>query len=829
MVVVLPLLLYPGLSVLMLQMGNLFNQQAREVVILGTDSLPDLPLIDNGSFSSRWFRKAETAKKLHVITDYEPSKDSASSVDTDKNSQQKNASHKSITEAHRAELLEAANKIHELVKKRNVLVNQLAKYDAKLVDELPGVQAAAIRSSWKDSKPPEKPPEILEIEKEYRKLKNELGEAFGASKLQVLLIIPDGFGETLKQINAILSARPIATDALAKLKFMRPIIVRNRANDKSDVAYSRVREALDKWEKQILKDRLDAAELPESIVDPVSLHSIDIASQEEIAASVWSKIFPALVVIMALTGAFYPAIDIAAGEKERGTMETLLICPATRSEIVMGKFFTVLLFSMTTTILNLISMGFTSQIIISGASQGAAFGSAFEVPLPTPLALVWLIVLLIPLAAFFSALCLALSTFARSNKEGQYYLTPLFMVAMGMTMFSMSPSIELSQDNSMSLFYCAMPIFGPALLLKALLMNPNNTDVLVFGLPVLMSSIGYGLIALWWAVEQFKSESVLFRADERFDLKLWVKHLFRDKEPTPSFAQSMTCFIMMMMLQFLSISFLSGAFKGIAPEEFGRRIMEVAIASQIALIAAPALFMAILLTSNFRETLRLKKSAWSFVGAAILLPVVMHPLAMELLDALSDYFPQLPETAKAAFAAMGDEDLPIWLIIGAFALTPAICEEIAFRGFILSGFGQKGRYGIAIIMSSVTFGIVHMIPQQVFNASLLGLVLGLLAIRSGSLIPGIVFHFCFNSLAVLHSKVTSAWQDAPPDMTGATGWFFKFNEGGQIGYTIPTLVICAAISFATIRWLLRYGRPASVVVAENGQAKLGMDSPQRTV
>ena len=792
MVVILPLLLYPGLSVLMLQMGNLFNQQAREVVIVGTDSLPELPLIADGRFSTRWFQKAETASKLHVITDIATGPLS---------------SHKSVTKKNRKELLTVAAEIRELVAQRNELVAKLAPWDAKLVDELPGVQAAAIRASWEDSRPPKKTPEILEIEAEYRKIKHQLGETFAASKLQVLLIIPDGFGDALEQINDSLAARPLVTSSLNEVEFKRPIIVRNRANDKSDVAYNRVREALDKWEKQILNDRLEAAELPESIVDPVSLHSIDVASSEEIAASVWSKIFPALVVIMALTGAFYPAIDIAAGEKERGTMETLLICPATRSEIIMGKFFTVLLFSMTTTILNLISMGFTSQIIISGASQGAAsLGSAFEVPLPTPLALMWLIVLLIPLAAFFSALCLALATFARSNKEGQYYLTPLFMVAMGMTMFSMSPSIELSPDESTSLFYCAMPIFGPALLLKALLMNPNNTDVLVFAFPVLMSSIGYGLIALWWAVEQFKSENVLFRADERFDLKLWLRHLLRDKEALPSFPQASTCFIIMMLLQFLSISVLGGAFKDIDPADFGRRVMEVAVTSQIALIAAPALFMAILLTSNFRKTLRLRKSAWSFVGAAILLPIVMHPLAIELLGALSDYFPQLPESAKAAFAAMGDEDISMWIVIGTFALTPAICEELAFRGFILSGFGQGGRYGIAIVLSSVTFGIVHMIPQQVFNASLLGLVLGLLAVRSQSLIPGIIFHFCFNTLAVYHSKLTAAWTDSPPDSDGIAGWFFTF-ENQQVGYSYLTIAICLVITIATIRWLIRYQSP----------------------
>jgi hypothetical protein len=72
---------------------------------------------------------------------------------------------------------------------------------------------------------------------------------------------------------------------------------------------------------------------------PAQLTYVEVAREEQVAASVWSKMFPgALLVIMALTGAFYPAIDLGAGEKERGTMETLLISPAKRVELVLGKF-----------------------------------------------------------------------------------------------------------------------------------------------------------------------------------------------------------------------------------------------------------------------------------------------------------------------------------------------------------------------------------------------------------------------------------------------------------------------------------------------------------
>ena len=123
-------------------------------------------------------------------------------------------------------------------------------------------------------------------------------------------------------------------------------------------------------------------------------------------------------------------------------------------------------------------------------------------------------------------------------------------------------------------------------------------------------------------------------------------------------------------------------------------------------------------------------------------------------------------------------------MIVVFAVTPAICEEIAFRGFILSGFAKGGRLGIAIIASSLMFGIVHMIPQQAFNAALLGLLLGLLAVHSRSLFPAIAFHLCNNSIATFHAKNGFGIK---PD-----GVFFSESEG-MLRYEMPTLLLCGIV------------------------------------
>ena len=105
--------------------------------------------------------------------------------------------------------------------------------------------------------------------------------------------------------------------------------------------------------------------VPAPAARPISIGAADVASPRRREGAMWSKILPVLLLLWALTGAFYPAIDLCAGEKERGTLETLLSSPAGRSEIVLGKLVTIMLFSAVTAVLNLVSIGLTGWTILA--------------------------------------------------------------------------------------------------------------------------------------------------------------------------------------------------------------------------------------------------------------------------------------------------------------------------------------------------------------------------------------------------------------------------------------------------------------------------------
>jgi sodium transport system permease protein len=426
------------------------------------------------------------------------------------------------------------------------------------------------------------------------------------------------------------------------------------------------------------------------------------------------------------------------------------------------------------------------------APGGGLAGRGADVTFPGLQPLMWVVLLSIPLAALFSALSLAFAMFARSTKEGQYYLTPLLMVTMGLMMFSLNPAVELTP------FYSVLPVVGPSLLLKALILGSAAGGALpFFAVAVTISSICYSLLALWWAIEQFQREDVLFRDSERFDLRLWFRHLLRKKEETPSFSEALFCFVIILMLQFASFNMMRDKLLAAQSDTTALQLQMIYL---IATVATPALMMAVMLTSNPLKTLKLRGCHAKWIGLSIVLPVVLQPLSIELLSRLHWFFPPLPPGMDRIMKSMSSHELPLWLPFLAFAVTPAICEELAFRGFILSGLQRTHRYRLAAVMSSIAFGIVHMIPQQVFNATLLGLVLAALALRSGSLVPGIIFHLIFNGTQVIASRLLTTTENL--DAMKRWGIYKAEAVAEAPQFTWGVLAGCALLAAPLLWWLV---------------------------
>jgi sodium transport system permease protein len=198
----------------------------------------------------------------------------------------------------------------------------------------------------------------------------------------------------------------------------------------------------------------------------------------------------------------YPAIDMTAGEKERGTMETLLISPAERTEIVAGKFIATACLGFSTAMWNVLLM--VVAVVVAPMLAPNFFGA----DLISLSGLAASILASVPLAMLFAALALSLGIFARSTKEGNYYMVPLFFSVLPMAYWSMMPGNELDGRTSW------IPLAN-ALLFQQRLMSVRPDPFPWQHVPAVFISMGLCIaLALWAATRQFHRESVLFRESQ---------------------------------------------------------------------------------------------------------------------------------------------------------------------------------------------------------------------------------------------------------------------------------------------------------------------------
>jgi sodium transport system permease protein len=216
-------------------------------------------------------------------------------------------------------------------------------------------------------------------------------------------------------------------------------------------------------------------------------------------------IVPYIIILMCLVGAMFPAIDLTAGEKERGTMETILASSVGRLDLVLGKFFTVMTASVATVVLSLASLAFTATVIVprmAGEASGDMEELVAMAQAADPRGILGLLVLILPLTMLFSAVLMSVALFARSHREAQQYVGPLPMVVIIPAMIGLLPGTELTAKTAL------IPITSTSLAGKELLAGSFDWGALavIFG-----SSCLYAVIALIVAVKQFQREEVLFR------------------------------------------------------------------------------------------------------------------------------------------------------------------------------------------------------------------------------------------------------------------------------------------------------------------------------
>ncbi|MDE7430052.1 MAG: ABC transporter permease, partial [Lachnospiraceae bacterium] len=199
----------------------------------------------------------------------------------------------------------------------------------------------------------------------------------------------------------------------------------------------------DMSKQMIAEEGLDV----QAVFEPITYTRQDIASSEQSIGSIMGSILPFMLVISLLMGTMYPAIDTTAGERERGTLETILTLPVTNRQLIVSKFITVAVIGIVSALLNILSMGAITFYMYKMLDMQTDMGS-FDLAKFIPAILVCILAVF-AFSLFISAVAMCITSFAKSYKEANNYITPLMLVVMFVGYGGFIPNIELTQTGAM--------------------------------------------------------------------------------------------------------------------------------------------------------------------------------------------------------------------------------------------------------------------------------------------------------------------------------------------------------------------------------------------
>jgi sodium transport system permease protein len=439
-----------------------------------------------------------------------------------------------------------------------------------------------------------------------------------------------------------------------------------------------------------------------------------------------AALIPLILVLMTVTGAVYPAIDLTAGERERGTLETLIAAPVPRLGLLLAKYVAVLTVAILTALVNLIAMTITAH---STGLAASLFGGGM-----TPDVVVKVLLLLVLFAAFFSAILLAITSCARSFKEAQAYIIPLMLLCLVPGILCLMPGLEFKT------WMAVTPLVNIVMLGRDLL---EGGVVPSLAIAAVCSTIFYIAAAIALAAQIFGTDAILYGSQST-----WSDLVRRPAETqlTATIPMAMLCLAMIFPSSVILANNL-GHSEGVPMRE---RLVIGAVITALVFGGIP-LFLAIIGRVSAPTGLGLRRPNFiSLLGAAIL-GVALWPAAHETY-LLSEWLGLTTLTAKQISAAKALLDqfqtVPLWLILVTVAIVPAIFEELCFRGFLFGALRTRLSGTLTIIASAVLFGVFHEILSsgRLLPSTFLGLVLGWVRWRSRSVWPGILLHALNNGL-----------------------------------------------------------------------------------
>jgi len=455
---------------------------------------------------------------------------------------------------------------------------------------------------------------------------------------------------------------------------------------------------------------------PESVI---TLEELNIATDAQASGLHVGRIVVLFFLLFILSGGSVVATDSLAGEKERGTLETLLTTAASRADIVTAK--------------HLVILTVAAGITIIQSANLMAYMALRIIPLPENLAfslppgsVILVLVFLLPVAALASSVLLLTSGYAKTYKEAQLYFFPIFLLGMLPATASFLPGISLRSAVVL------VPVANVAVAVKEILVG--NFDWVMLGFTWAITA-GAAIVMRRLAERTLSTERLIVPgAGDAMAIQdrpaLFQRHVL------PAFAMLWALFFIVssnlegriglrvQVLVNLVVLFLGGSFFLIRRYNLDPR--KVLALRPVRPLTWPLLVLGV------PAGLIATTGVFKFVS-------VFLPVPQEILESFHDYL--LPA------------DIPTWQLLFFVAVLPGICEEIAFRGVLLHGLRRKFHPAVLAVVVGMIFGLFHMALFRIFPVAFLGIILASLTLLTGSIFPAMLWHALNNALGILGSDL----------------------------------------------------------------------------
>jgi sodium transport system permease protein len=306
-----------------------------------------------------------------------------------------------------------------------------------------------------------------------------------------------------KQVRAAVSLPPDFDARVRRGEKVEVNIYDYETDVGSEVAAEKLNAFFRNLRDRIVRERLKIRKVPVEILEPFAIQRQNVAPPAQVAGSLIGGFLPYIFIVMCFLGAMYPAIDVTAGEKERGTMETILCCPVARINLVLGKFLTVITISIATVILSLSSLCATFEVGMKLFARSLPPQLILSVSTIDITGLAGVFVMLLPVAVMLSALMLMVGLFSKSFREAQSYAGPLMVMLILPTLPAILPGTELTSKLAL------VPLMNVSLACREMLGGIWHWNYILL---IFASACVYAGVALAATVRMFHREGVIFRS-----------------------------------------------------------------------------------------------------------------------------------------------------------------------------------------------------------------------------------------------------------------------------------------------------------------------------